>query len=79
MGANLLQAVGGILNIKWVIQRAVEEGPVCSAQGAVKQAGNVGAAVWYDGLTLDNHRRAHPVSKVPSYLDMRFQFDVPEV
>ncbi|KAI0089488.1 hypothetical protein BDY19DRAFT_984970 [Irpex rosettiformis] len=44
--ANLLQAVGVILNVKWVAIHAVEESPVCTVQGFVKQAGNVGTAVW---------------------------------
>lgn len=47
LAANLLQAAGGAFNLKWVVYRAVEEGAVCSIQGAIKQAGNVGTAVWY--------------------------------
>lgn len=45
--ANLLQAVGGILNVKWAVLQAVEESPVCTVQGFIKQAGNVGTAIWY--------------------------------
>ncbi|KAI0685755.1 hypothetical protein BC835DRAFT_1420945 [Cytidiella melzeri] len=46
LGANLLQSVGVILNVKWVIDLAVEENTICSVQGFIKQAGNVGTAVW---------------------------------
>lgn len=45
--ANLLQAVGAMINAKWITDRAVEASPLCSFQGGVKQAGNVGTAVWY--------------------------------
>ena len=47
LSANILQAVGGILNVKWVTIHAVEESNICVVQGFVKQAGNVGTAVWY--------------------------------
>jgi hypothetical protein len=46
LGANLLQAIGGIMNMKWIIAHTVEENTVCTIQGFVKQAGNVGTAVW---------------------------------
>lgn len=44
--ANLLQAIGAVINIRWIIDRTVEPGTLCSFQGGVKQAGNVGTAVW---------------------------------
>lgn len=34
------------MNAKWVIERTVEAGPFCSFQGAIKQVGNVGMALW---------------------------------
>lgn len=46
LASNLLQAIGGILNVKWVIDLAVEENATCSMQGLIKQIGNVGTAVW---------------------------------
>lgn len=52
LAANLLQSVGGALNLRWIVNRAVDEGTVCIIQGAVKQAGNVGTAVWY---VMPNH------------------------
>ncbi|EKM56553.1 uncharacterized protein PHACADRAFT_253748 [Phanerochaete carnosa HHB-10118-sp] len=44
--ANLLQAIGAMVNVRWITDRAVEPGTLCSFQGGVKQAGNVGTAVW---------------------------------
>lgn len=45
--ANILQAAGAMINAKWIADRSVEAGVFCSLQGGVKQAGNVGTAVWY--------------------------------
>lgn len=45
--ANLLQAVGTFMNVRWVTDRMVEPGHYCSFQGGLKQAGNVGMALWY--------------------------------
>lgn len=44
--ANVLQAAGTSMNVKWVLDRAVQEGAFCTLQGATKQAGNVGMALW---------------------------------
>jgi len=44
--ANALQAIGSIMNVKWVAERVVEAGTFCSVQGGIKQAGNVGMALW---------------------------------
>ncbi|KIP09900.1 hypothetical protein PHLGIDRAFT_101969 [Phlebiopsis gigantea 11061_1 CR5-6] len=44
--ANILQAAGAMINVKWVVDRSVEAGALCSLQGGIKQAGNVGTAVW---------------------------------
>ena len=45
--ANLLQAAGALINAKWISDLAVEPCTLCSIQGGLKQAGNVGTAVWY--------------------------------
>ncbi|KAI0342334.1 hypothetical protein BDW22DRAFT_1357663 [Trametopsis cervina] len=50
--SNLLQAFGGVLNLKWIIERAVEESGICTIQAIVKQAGNVGTAVWSFVLSI---------------------------
>jgi len=52
LGANFLQAIGVILNIKWAMDHSVEEGMVCSLQGGIKQAGNVGTAVWSSVISV---------------------------
>ena len=46
LAANLMQAVGTSLNAKWVVDRTVEAGAYCSVQAGLKQAGNVGMALW---------------------------------
>lgn len=38
---NLVQTVGGLLNIAWIVENRVYVGPVCTIQGALKQIGNV--------------------------------------
>ncbi|KAM5531402.1 hypothetical protein V8D89_014926 [Ganoderma adspersum] len=50
--ANVLQAVGTIINAKWVNDRNVVAGHICTAQGGIKQAGNVGMALWSFALSL---------------------------
>ena len=45
--ANVLQAIGTLINGRWVTDRNVEAGHLCTAQGGIKQAGNVGMALWY--------------------------------
>ncbi|KAA1473670.1 hypothetical protein DENSPDRAFT_741383, partial [Dentipellis sp. KUC8613] len=44
--ANAIQAIGTLISTQWVVQGAVTPGTLCSIQGGVKQAGNVGAALW---------------------------------
>ena len=66
--ANVLQAIGTLINGRWVSDRNVVAGPLCSAQGGIKQAGNVGMALWYtlSSFILCAHLRAH-VYRVPRY------------
>ncbi|TFK69577.1 hypothetical protein BDN72DRAFT_767748, partial [Pluteus cervinus] len=45
MVADLIQATGGLLNIKWVINASITEGPLCLTQGVLKQVGDVGVAL----------------------------------
>ncbi|KAI0262963.1 hypothetical protein BC834DRAFT_889872 [Gloeopeniophorella convolvens] len=42
---DLLQAVGGLMNIRWAADASVHPGTYCSAQGAVKQLSDVGTAL----------------------------------
>ncbi|PFH54777.1 hypothetical protein AMATHDRAFT_52684 [Amanita thiersii Skay4041] len=43
--SDLIQAIGGIINIKWVKDATVLAGPLCTAQGILKQVGDVGVAL----------------------------------
>jgi len=38
---NLIQAVGGLLNIVWLVENRLYVGVACTAQGVSKQIGNV--------------------------------------
>jgi len=42
---ELLQATGGILNIRWAHNGIVTTGPYCTAQGLVEQIGDLGVAL----------------------------------
>ncbi|KAK7694910.1 hypothetical protein QCA50_002098 [Cerrena zonata] len=43
--SELIQAVGGIINVRWIKDATVTNGPMCTAQGALKQVGDVGVAL----------------------------------
>ena len=38
---NLIQTIGGLLNIAWIVENRVYVGPECTAQAVTKQIGNV--------------------------------------
>ncbi|KAE9408212.1 hypothetical protein BT96DRAFT_26796 [Gymnopus androsaceus JB14] len=42
---DLIQAIGGIIDVKWVAEAGVTEGALCTAQGILKQMGDVGVAL----------------------------------
>lgn len=42
---DILQAVGGILNVRWAHDGIVAMGPYCTAQGIIKQIGELGVAL----------------------------------
>ncbi|KAJ3485474.1 hypothetical protein NLI96_g4923 [Meripilus lineatus] len=44
--ANVLQAVGTTMSARWALEHEVTAGTFCSFQGAIKQAGNLGMALW---------------------------------
>ncbi|KAN0126207.1 hypothetical protein V8E53_014933 [Lactarius tabidus] len=54
--SNLLQSIGTGINLSWVLNGGVSSGTLCSAQGGLKQAGNVGTAVWSFALALHAFR-----------------------
>jgi hypothetical protein len=41
----MLQAIGGILNVKWAHNGIVTTGHYCTAQGIVEQIGELGVAL----------------------------------
>nr|GAT54826.1 predicted protein [Mycena chlorophos] len=43
--SDTLQAAGAIMNLNWALNGEVVEGGFCTAQAAIKQAGNVSAAI----------------------------------
>lgn len=54
--SNLLQSIGTIIDSRWVHLGKVSPGTLCSFQGSIKQAGNVGTAVWTFMLSLHAFR-----------------------
>src|SRR6266478_2481087 len=42
---DLVQAIGGILNVRWAHNGIVTTGPYCTAQGLVQQIGDTGVAL----------------------------------
>ncbi|KAI0687755.1 hypothetical protein BC835DRAFT_1286036 [Cytidiella melzeri] len=42
--SEIVQAIGGIIDAKWVRDGVVTEGTICTTQGVLKQAGDVGVA-----------------------------------
>jgi hypothetical protein len=42
---DILQAWGGILNVRWAHNGIVTTGPYCTAQGILQQAGELGVAL----------------------------------
>ncbi|KIJ35606.1 hypothetical protein M422DRAFT_262199 [Sphaerobolus stellatus SS14] len=43
---DVISATGSLMNGTWVSQSAVSLGQICTAQGALKNTGNVGSAMW---------------------------------
>lgn len=41
-----MQAIGAIMNARWVQKHAVETGSSCTAQGVIKHISDVGVAIW---------------------------------
>ncbi|KAF5374837.1 hypothetical protein D9758_000391 [Tetrapyrgos nigripes] len=50
--SDLIQAVGGIIDIKWALEATVQEGVLCTAQGILKQMGDVGVALTSLAITI---------------------------
>ncbi|KAL5495464.1 hypothetical protein ACEPAI_927 [Sanghuangporus weigelae] len=43
--AELFQAIGAIMNLRWIQEASVDEGTFCVAQGIIKQTGDVSVAL----------------------------------
>lgn len=43
---DTLQGLGSIMNLPWILNNRAFIGPMCTAQAAIKQTGNVGTAIW---------------------------------
>jgi hypothetical protein len=56
MTADLSQAIGGIMNVRWVAARHVSVGRFCTIQAAIKQFSNVGAALWSFVIAIHTFR-----------------------
>jgi len=52
LGWDLVQATGGLMNIKWAANGSVQPGAFCVAQGAVKHMSDVGAALSTMTITI---------------------------
>ncbi|KAJ6585708.1 hypothetical protein B0H19DRAFT_1250487 [Mycena capillaripes] len=46
LASDLIQAVGSILNARWIQDMAVEVGDMCTLQGTLKQTADVATAFW---------------------------------
>lgn len=44
--ADIIQATGSFMNIRWVNATRITSGGFCTAQGSIKNVGNVASAVW---------------------------------
>ncbi|THU87007.1 hypothetical protein K435DRAFT_356926 [Dendrothele bispora CBS 962.96] len=44
--ANMIQSVGTVMSLEWVMRNEVVSGMFCTYQGAIKQVGNVSTALW---------------------------------
>jgi len=44
--SNILQAIGSVVDFEWVARGGVSSNGLCSLQGGIKQAGNLGTSIW---------------------------------
>ena len=61
---NLTQAIGGLLNIAWLVEHRVYLGVTCTTQAALKQIGNVRAPfILSKGVTTHASHGIRPVQR----------------
>ncbi|KAG8695742.1 hypothetical protein FRC12_012113 [Ceratobasidium sp. 428] len=56
MTADLLQAIGGIMSVRWVAAHHISIGRFCTAQAAIKQLADLGAATWSAVIAIHTFR-----------------------
>lgn len=49
---NIIQSIGGLMSIPWIIKNRVYSSVTCTAQAVVKEIGNVGAHFYGAGLSF---------------------------
>ncbi|KAI0348397.1 hypothetical protein BDW22DRAFT_1350595 [Trametopsis cervina] len=72
--SELIQSAGGIIDVKWIREAGVTEGETCTAQGVLKQIGDVSVA--FASLAIALHTffalvfrwRPEPRSKLPFFV-----------
>lgn len=43
--SDILQGLGGVLNVRWIHDGKLEDGSYCTAQGAIQQLGETSVAM----------------------------------
>jgi hypothetical protein len=70
--ADLIQAIGGLLSIRWIAEAQVTEGVHCQVQAIFKQIGDVGVALTSLAIALHTFRvlvfRSSPDTKVAVFI-----------
>jgi hypothetical protein len=66
---DTIQALGSLMNVKWVDDSRVTEGDYCTAQGAIKQVGDVAVALSSLAIAIDTfavlfYRWRRPESRI---------------
>ncbi|KAG8746321.1 hypothetical protein FRC10_005310 [Ceratobasidium sp. 414] len=56
MAADLAQAIGGIISIRWIAAHHISIGRFCTAQAAIKQFANLGTAIWSAVIAIHTFR-----------------------
>lgn len=64
----MTQGVGSIINIAWIRDGGVTNNGLCVAQGAIKQTGNVGTALWSLVIAIHTFFLLFYRAKVPDWV-----------
>jgi hypothetical protein len=63
----MVQGIGSIVNIAWISQGGVTNNSLCVAQGAIKQTGNVGTALWSLVIAIHTFALLFYRAKIPNW------------